>query len=392
MSTTRPAPPRHDAVGTVASTVAAPAARGTAAAPVPAVRDTAAVPAASVLSATVPAASVQSASVPAPPLPAGHDTSAVVRTAVVGVLDLMWAALRDAAPRHRYQRAMYGVAAVMIASGLAHVAVWAVDGGAWEGAVSWRKPILFGVSFGLFALSVGWVHGVLPRSRGWGWTTTALIGGGGLAEVALITVQQWRGVASHFNLLTPVDALLFSLMGVTIAVFGAGTVLLTVWAALRLRRPAPTVLAVLVGLGLVLVASALGGDLITRGIAYVDAHESVPPAVVIGVAGSGKLAHAVALHGIQVLGVLALLLGRSGLPAATRTRTMVSAAVGYVALTGLVVAEAYAGRSMLDLTPTTVGGLALATLAVVLPYGVVLRDAVRGVVPAAPDPDHQPQR
>jgi hypothetical protein len=314
-----------------------------------------------------------------------------VRLAVVGVVRQARGALADAAPRSAYQRAMYAVAALLLASGLAHVGVWAVDGGAWEGAVSWRKPILFGVSFGLFALSVGWVQGVLPRSRAWGWTATTLIAVGGIAEVALITVQQWRGVASHFNLLTPLDTLLFSLMGVTIGVFSVGIGVLALWAALRLRRPAPTVLAVLVGLALVLAGSAVGSDLITRGIAYADAHEAVPSAVVLGVAGSGKLAHAVALHGIQVVGALALLLGRSGLSATARTRAMVVTSAGYVALTGLVAAHAYAGRSMLDVSPAMAAGLTLAVLAVLVPFGFALRDAVRGVAPAAGNRGHEPE-
>lgn len=300
----------------------------------------------------------------------------LLRSAGAAVWTLVRGALSDAAPGHGYQRTMYATALVMLASGILHLGVWVVDGGAWEGEVSWRKPILFGVSFGMFLLSAGWVQGVLPRSARFGWTTTVLIAGGGAAEVGLITAQRWRGVASHFNLATTVDAVVFGLMGVMIAVFGVGIALLALWAAMRLRGPAPTVVAVLVGLGLVLVASAIGGDLITRGLAYVEANDAVPPAVVVGVAGSGKLAHAVALHGIQVLGVLALLLGRCRLGPTARSRAMVVAAVGYTVLTCLVTMHAYAGRSMLELSASMGVGLVLATLAVSVPFAVVLGDAV----------------
>jgi hypothetical protein len=82
--------------------------------------------------------------------------------------------------------------------------------------------------------------------------------------------------------------------------------------------------------------------------------------------------------------VLALLLGRSGLDARGRTRAMVTASAGYVALTGLVVAQAYAGRSMLDLSAGMAAGLLLATLAVLVPFGFAVRDAVRGVAPVTP--------
>jgi hypothetical protein len=63
---------------------------------------------------------------------------------------------------------------------------------------------------------------------------------------------------------------------------------------------------------------------------------------------------------------------------------MLTASAGYVVLTGLVVAHAYAGRSMLDLSAGMVAGLGLAALAVVVPFVFAVRDAVRGVAPAAP--------
>jgi hypothetical protein len=324
---------------------------------------------------SAPPAAAQSAAPSAPPAapPAASRLPALVTAVRRGPLAAqLRGALADAAPRTGYVVATYVVGVLLLVSGVVHAGVWAVDGGAWEGAVSWRKPILFGVSFGLFALAAGWVQTVLPPSRLWGWSTTVLMAAGAVGEVGLITAQQWRGTPSHFNVLTPVDTAVFALMGVTIAVFGVGVVLLTVWVALRLRRPAPTVVAALVGLGLVLAASALGGDLMTRGMAYVEANDAVPSAVVLGAAGSGKLAHAVALHGIQVLGVLALLLGRSALGAAAQTRAMAVSATGYVALAALVAAQAYAGRSLLELPADASVAIALAAVAAVAPFGWAL--------------------
>jgi hypothetical protein len=39
-----------------------------------------------------------------------------------------------------YQRFLYALAAVFFVSGVVHGAVFLVDGGAWEGPASWRKP------------------------------------------------------------------------------------------------------------------------------------------------------------------------------------------------------------------------------------------------------------
>ncbi|MFM8282835.1 MAG: hypothetical protein ACKOCW_04675, partial [Planctomycetaceae bacterium] len=87
---------------------------------------------------------------------------------------------------------------VLVASGVAHLAVCAVLGGPWEGPVTWRKPILFGISGGLTCLSMGWAWAQLPQRRGDGWLATATAWAL-LVEVGLIDLQRWRGVASHFN-------------------------------------------------------------------------------------------------------------------------------------------------------------------------------------------------
>lgn len=288
-------------------------------------------------------------------------------------------ALRDAAPVHGDQRLVYLTGALLVASGVLHVGVLLVDGGGWDGPLSWRKPILFGVSFGLSTIAAGWVMGVLPHGRAWGRTTAALLVVGAVAEVGLITMQTWRGTASHFNVSgDPVDALVFGLMAAAVGTYTAGLVVLAVWAVVRLRRPAPTVVAVTVGLALLLVGSALGGDLIGRGLAHVDEHGAIPSAVVIGAAGSGRVTHAVALHGLQVLGALALLLGRSALTPTGRTRTMVTAAVAYVALTACVGAQAYGGGSMLELPWPLAAGIGVSTLTLVGAFWRSVEDAVRG--------------
>ncbi len=288
------------------------------------------------------------------------------------LLDRLRGAAHDASPRYDYQRTLYRLGALLVASGLAHVVVWFVDGGAWAGPVSWRKPILFGLSLGLMCLSLGWIQGAMPRRRFVGWLTTILIGVGSVAEAALITVQRWRGHASHFNDSTPADSKIFAAMAVSIGLVTIGVVILEVWAIVRLRGPAPSVIATHVGLVLLLVGCSIGGDLIARGEVYLEKTGEIPSEVVIGVAGSGRLAHAFALHSVQVLVVLALLLGRSGLDHVRRTQLMVAAAVGTVTGFGLVTAHAYTGRSMLDLSWPLGAGLAIAAALVAVPFAVAL--------------------
>ena len=50
----------------------------------------------------------------------------------------------------------------MLACGAVHAVV---DGAPWWGAVSWRKPVVFGMSLGLLACSAVWVLRQLPVRR-----------------------------------------------------------------------------------------------------------------------------------------------------------------------------------------------------------------------------------
>jgi len=56
-----------------------------------------------------------------------------------------------------YQRLAYVVGAGLILIGLAHAGLWALAGGSASGAVSWRKPTTFGISFGLTTVTLGYL-------------------------------------------------------------------------------------------------------------------------------------------------------------------------------------------------------------------------------------------
>jgi hypothetical protein len=276
-------------------------------------------------------------------------------------------------PRYSYQRVLYILGIAMLASAAFHLAVLAVDGSGWWGPVSWRKPINFGFSLGMTALSIGWAQGLMRRSRVLGWTTTALVGGASVIELGLITMQTWRGVPSHFNVATDFDGAVFTAMGVSVGILTLGLLVVGGWAGFRLRGQTSALIAFATGIGLLLFASALGADLISRGVAVVEATGDVPAGVLIGAAGSGKLAHAAGIHGLQVLIALELLLGVRGVVGAARIRTMTGAAIGYVVGTLAITAHAYTGRSMLEPTPLLLAVLAISAAALVASFAGALR-------------------
>src|SRR5262245_39553990 len=70
----------------------------------------------------------------------------------------LWAFWTQGRPVERW---CYRIGALLIVAGLVHLGVFVVDGGSWQGPVSWRKPVTFGLSFGLTLITITWVTSFL---------------------------------------------------------------------------------------------------------------------------------------------------------------------------------------------------------------------------------------
>ncbi|HWN32455.1 MAG TPA: hypothetical protein VNP03_06910 [Pseudonocardia sp.] len=266
------------------------------------------------------------------------------------------------------ERLAYVVGAVLLLSGLAHLGVQAVLGGPWDGPVSWRKPTTFGLSFGLTVISVTWVASFLRMSER---QRTVLLAGcllASVAEVALISLQAWRRVPSHFNFETPFD------IRVTMVLAAGGGVLFLVLGTLFARslRAQPGLdpelrLAVRLGFGALLAGLAVGAVMIGIGTALVRGGD--PQAAYHG-AGVLKLAHAVGLHGIALLPGLAWLSGYADWPAGTRRSVLRTGTVGYL---GVLAGAMWVGAR---------GGLSSITVFAIALAGSVLVSAVLRVLMA----------
>lgn len=218
---------------------------------------------------------------------------------------------------------------VLVLSGLAHLIVFAVDGGPWDGPVSWRKPVTFGVSFGVTLIAVTWVTSYLrvgPRLRA---LLLTVFAADCVVEVGGITLQAWRGVPSHLDMETPFD----TAVSMTLAVGGGILmVLLTVFALASFRHrpsgPAGMDLAVRSGFAILLVALASGAAMIARGVVLTRtghqeaAYRSTAPL---------KPLHGVSLHAVLVLPALAWLLSHAPWSETARRRTLYAAIGCYVA-------------------------------------------------------------
>jgi hypothetical protein len=208
--------------------------------------------------------------------------------------------LRQSA-RARQLAPLFWTGVLLFASGVFHVAVWAVAGmPSLEGPVSWRKPITFGFSTGLLLLTLTWLLTLMPasvrRARQAKVFSTLLI-----AEIGLIDMQQWRGVASHFNNATPFDGAVFTTMGILIV---AASVIMALWTRDAFRETLDTTpgMAAAFRVGMVMLNV---GNLI--GIFMSVTH-----------ATSLKPLHGLTLHAIQALPIAIWFVTRLRYPRAWR--------------------------------------------------------------------------
>ncbi|WP_436529804.1 hypothetical protein [Actinoplanes sp. HUAS TT8] len=231
------------------------------------------------------------------------------------------------------ERAAHLVGALLMLSGVFHLGVFLVDGGPWEGPVSWRKPATFGLSFGLTLITVAWVTSYLvmsPRVRGW---LLGVFTADCVLEVAGITVQAWRRVPSHFNTETPVSRVI----AMALAFGGAVLVVVLVSFAVvalrgRVRGPSDLRLGLRAGWALLLLTLATGVAMVAKGSIL---YRTESPQVAYETAGSLKPVHGVALHAVLVLPLLAVVLRGLGWEEARRYRAVRLATWLYVLATAI---------------------------------------------------------
>lgn len=275
------------------------------------------------------------------------------------------------ADRRGWPLAAIGV--VLVASGLAHAVVWAALGGAWEGPVTWRKPILFGISGGLTCLSLGWAWARLPWRRGDGWLATATAWAL-LVEVALIDLQRWRGVASHFNRQTTLDSILYDALGALILFATLVIIDLTIR---FFRQPTglstDMLLAARAGLAFLSISCLLGIWISAYGELRVAV--GMPPEI-YGAAGVTKFPHGMAMHAIQWLPLVAWAARRAGLGEPRRWRLVTCSTVGTALVLAYALVQTLTGRSRFDAPPAiaallAIGGACLTGPAVVMAVSLV---------------------
>jgi hypothetical protein len=301
-------------------------------------------------------------------------------------------------------RAMWSASPPLTAVGLLMLALtpalglaMVLDPRAILGAPAWLKPAKFAVSTGAFCLTMAALLVCLPAWRRLravvGWTTAIVF----VVEVAIISLQAWRGTTSHFNVATPLDGALFAVMGALIAL----QTLMTTAVAVALFRTTldDRALGWAVRLGLVLsIAGASTGGLMTAPtdvqlaaaragapMTVAGAHTVGAPDGGPGLPGTGwstghgdlRVPHFLGLHALQIIPLVALLLARRGVDAARRVRFVVGATISYAALFALLLSQALRGQSVIAPDALTLAALAVWAAATIAGALLIARTGIR---------------
>lgn len=231
------------------------------------------------------------------------------------------------------------------------------------GAPAWLKPAKFAISITIYTVTLAWIFTWLPewpRTRrviGWGTALTMVI------EIVIISTQAWRGTTSHFNVATTTDAVLFQIMGGAIVAQTLSTTAVAV--ALWRQRFDDMSLGWALRFGMIItIVGALTGGLMTRPttaqldaarlgerMTIAGAHTVGGPDGGSGLPGTGwstkhgdlRVPHFVGLHALQVLSLVALVLARWRVPRTMRLRLVLIAIASYIALYGMLLAQALRG-------------------------------------------------
>jgi hypothetical protein len=247
------------------------------------------------------------------------------------------------------------------------------------GAPAWLKPAKFALSTGVYSLTLVWILSWLPEWHRVRATASLVTGLVFIVEVAIISAQAWRGTTSHFNVGTPLDAVLFSVMGMAIVLQTLAAILVAgaLWRqafedramgwALRIGLTVAIVGASTGGLmtrptGAQIAALRAGERLTVQGAHTVGAPDGGPGLPITGWSlehGDLRAAHFMGLHAMQALPLLALVLRRRRIADPVRVRLNAAWTGSYASLFAILLWQALRGQSLVqpDATSMTVMGV-----------------------------------
>lgn len=287
----------------------------------------------------------------------------------------------------------------LVMAGLALVSLvgYFVDDRVLVGMPIWAKVLKFSVSFGLYAVTLGWmlaqVQRPLWRRIGW-WAGTGFVVVS-LLEVGAITLQTVRGVQSHFNNGTPFDSQVFTAMGVLVAVIYTFTLVIAVALLVSPMRDRPFAWALRLGIAIAVAGLSVGflmlqstpeqlalGEAATiSGAHSVGVSDGGPALPVVGWSTTGgdlRISHFIGMHALQAIPLLAvgLAMFASGrLTERTRLQIVLLGSLAYAGMFLLTLWQAQRGQPLLAPDAATLAALGALVAVTVIGAAFIARSS-----------------
>ncbi len=273
------------------------------------------------------------------------------------------------------------------------------------GSPAWLKPGKFALSVAIYSLTLVWLLGFVKGRERLVAVVANVTAAAFAAEMLIIVFQVVRGTTSHFNVSSSLDTALWTVMAVAIVVLWLMNLLAAALVTLqRFDNPAwawslrLALLVTFIGLGLGFLMTSptaqqlaswqSGGPVTVVGAHTVGALDGGPGLPVVGWSIQGgdlRVPHFVGMHALQLLPLVGWFISRRRRwPMSSRVAMVVTVALSYLGLVGLVTWQALRAQPLLApdaLTLTALAALGAVTLTALLAFGLGARDAASPVVP-----------
>jgi hypothetical protein len=208
-----------------------------------------------------------------------------------------------------------------------------------SGVNPWIKPSKFALSIVIFSWTMAWILFYLRHKPKKVKRYSIVFATTMIVEMVIIGIQAARGITSHFNVFSsPLNAMLFSLMGIFITLNLVVTIFLLIdFFIQKITIEQPMLWAIRLGLFTMILASLEGfvmTSIFSHTVGAADGGPGLPVVNWSTIAGDLRVAHFLGMHGLQIFPLLAYALSRryEQVPARVKTSAVVCFAVLYLLL------------------------------------------------------------
>ena len=248
---------------------------------------------------------------------------------------------------------LFGIVMIHVIFAIISIFGLFIDERTLMGVNVWIKPLKFAISTGIYIFTVGYFTTLMPYSRLKRNILNNIVSWTLLIEVGIIVVQGARGVQSHYNQSSVLDAILFASMGLLIAINVLVMVLFIIDSIrLKMNIEKTTQLALVFGWIIMVVGSWVGSKMIGQlghNVGVADGGEGLPLVNWSTIAGDLRVAHFFGMHGLQIIPIFAFALYKKSKMTLTKRFILVTMfALLYAFLIGFVYYQAKQGKPFIS--------------------------------------------